>query len=88
MSDLSRDDIVWALGPVDEARIIEIMESDVDLLQFAEARVWFVHNKAMAESGIAPRQVEGPVGHVLEILERIDAEQGLDDFGKVKLQPE
>lgn len=75
MSDLSRQDVVSALGPVHANVVSEIIGLGIDPVEFAEARVWHVQNKALMENGSSPRHPAGPVGEAIAILERLDLEQ-------------
>jgi hypothetical protein len=88
MGVVSREDVVSALGAIEAARVDEIVAVGVDNVEFAEARVWFAQNKVLVEIGNHPRHPAGRVGRVVEILERIDAEQGLSPFGEATLVPE
>ena len=81
MSDLSRDDVLAVVHPIDDATIAEIIATGVDHDELAQACRFYAKDRAAA----APEDVPGGrVGRVVSILERAEAdvkESWLGEFG-------
>ena len=71
MSELSRDDVALALGPVDDGVADEIIATGITPVQLAEARVWIVMDRVLREVGGDRRHPVGEVGRAVAILERL-----------------
>ena len=66
--DLSREDIVSALGPVGDVVVKEIFATGITPVQLAEARVWVVMDRVLGEVGADRRHPVGEVGRAVAIL--------------------
>lgn len=69
--DLSREDIVSALGPVGDVVVKEILATGITPVQLAEARVWVVMDRVLGEVGADRRHPVGEVGRAVAILEQL-----------------
>jgi hypothetical protein len=70
MKPLTRDDVITALGEVDEIVIAEILETGATSAELAEARAWISNNEPLINSGRP--LATGRVSRLIEILEEID----------------
>jgi hypothetical protein len=81
MSELTRDEILAAVHPIDDATVAEIIASGANHDELVEACHFF----ALDRKRKSPRDIPpGRVGHVVAILERINAdikESWLGEFG-------
>jgi hypothetical protein len=81
MSELTRDEILAAVHPVDDAVVAEIIARGANHDELAEACHFFAKDRKSR----APHEVPaGRVGQVVSILERIEAEvkeSWLGEFG-------
>jgi len=81
MSELTRDQVVAAVHPVDDAVVAEIIATGATHDEFIKACHVFANDRRRA----SPRDVPpGRVGRVVSILERIEAEvkeSWLGEFG-------
>ncbi|MBI4275417.1 MAG: hypothetical protein HY659_12035 [Rhizobiales bacterium] len=73
MKSLTREEIVSALGPVDDCIIAEIIAMDLTPDELAEAQAWVTNDEAMMNSGRP--LATGRVGHVVELLALSDEDQ-------------
>ena len=71
MADISRDDIVAALGSVGDDVVDDIIATGVTPVQLAEARVWVVVDRVLGEVGADRRHPVGEVGRVVAILQQL-----------------
>ena len=71
MSDLTRDQIIAAVHPIDDVTVAEIIATGANHDELVEACHFFARD----HDSKSPRDVPpGRVGRVVSILERIDAE--------------
>jgi len=81
MSELTRDEILAAVHPIDDATVAEIIATGANHDELVKACHFFVHDHQRK----SPRDVPpGRIGHVVSILERIEAdvkESWLGEFG-------
>jgi hypothetical protein len=81
MSELTRDEIIAAVHPIDDATVAEIIATRADHDELVEACHFFAQDRKRKTTRDVP---PGRVGHVVAILERIDAdikESWLGEFG-------
>jgi hypothetical protein len=70
MAALTRDEIVAALGPVDDIIVSDILASGASAEEFAQARAWLVNNEAPINAG--DPLASGRIAEVMEILETLE----------------
>jgi hypothetical protein len=73
MAPLTREQIVAALGPVDEITISAIMGMGATAEELAEARAWIVDDEAFLNSG--KNLASGRVGRLVDILVTIEEKE-------------
>jgi hypothetical protein len=72
MAALTRDEIVAALGPVDDIVVSDILGSGASAEEFAQARAWMVNDEAPINAG--DRLASGRVAQLMGILENLEEE--------------
>jgi hypothetical protein len=70
MAALTRDEIVAALGPVDDIIVSDILASGASAEEFAQARAWLVNDEAPINAG--DPLASGRIAEVMEILETLE----------------
>lgn len=81
MSELTRDEIVAAVHPIDDATVAEIIATGANHDELVEACHFFAHDRKQSTPPDVP---PGRVGHVVAILERMNVdikESWLGEFG-------
>jgi hypothetical protein len=73
MTELSRDDVVAALGPLDDTVVAEIIATGITQEGLAAAHARVVKDSEKHDPG-TPLE-PGPVARVIEILERLPMEK-------------
>ena len=73
MAELSRDDIVAVLGPLDDNVVAEIIATRVTKEGLMAAHARIVEDREKHDPG--PPLEPGPVARVIEILERLPLEK-------------
>ncbi len=71
MSDLTRDEVLAAVHPIDDATVAEIIATGVDRDELRQACHFYAKDRAARTPGHVPH---GRVGRVVSILERAEAE--------------
>ena len=72
MTPLTRDDVIIALGQVDDIVVAEILKTGATAEELAEAQAWLSNNESLMNSGRP--LATGRISRLIEILEDIDAE--------------
>jgi hypothetical protein len=72
MAVLTRDEIVTALGPVDDIVVSDILAIGASAEEFAQARAWLVNDEAPVNAG--EPLASGRIAQVMEILEGLEEE--------------
>jgi hypothetical protein len=72
MKPLTRDDVVAALGEVDELVIADIIGTGATAEELTEAQAWLANNEPLMNSGTP--LATGRVGRLVEILAQADEE--------------
>lgn len=80
MTQLTRDDVIKAVGEIDDVAIAEIIGTGATAEELAEAQAWLANDEALMNAG-RPLP-SGHVGELVEILEEL--EQDADDGDEVK----
>jgi hypothetical protein len=81
MSELSRDEVLAAVHPIDDATVAEIIATGIDHDELVKACHFYAKDRAKRSPGHIP---EGRIGRVVAILERAEAEvkeSWLGEFG-------
>jgi hypothetical protein len=81
MSELTRDEVLAAVHPIDDATIAEIIATGVDHDELVKACHFYAKDRTAAKREDLPA---GRVGRVVSILERVEAEvkeTWLGEFG-------
>ena len=79
MSDLSRDDVLAIVHPLDDATIAEIIATGASPEEFKQAAAFFGREKKAREHREIPA---GRVGRVISILERVALTRPPSRFGE------
>jgi hypothetical protein len=72
MAALTRDDILAALGPVDDIVVSDILASGASVEEFAQARAWMVNDEVPINAG--DPLASGRVAQLMGILENLEEE--------------
>ena len=64
MTNLTRDDVIKAVGEVDDVTIAEIIGTGATTEELAEARAWIANEDALLDAGKPP-----PTGRVRELID-------------------
>ena len=72
MTPLTRDDLIIALGQIDDIVVAEILNTGATAEELAEAQAWLSNNEPLMNSGRP--LATGRISRLIEILEDIDAE--------------
>jgi hypothetical protein len=70
---LSREEIILALGEVDEVMIAQIIASGATAHELAEAQAWVANDEPLLNS--SKPLPSGRVGHLTEILSMLEEEK-------------
>jgi hypothetical protein len=70
MAALTREEIVAALGPVDDIIVSDILASGASAEEFAQARAWLVNDEAPINAG--DPLASGRIAQLMEILETLE----------------
>jgi hypothetical protein len=79
MAQLSRDDVIAILGPVDEDLVARIAATGATRAELAEAKVW-----AASDEALVNEHRSMPSGRVARLLDLLEAE---DDDGEAAYMP-
>jgi hypothetical protein len=73
MKPLTRDDVIAALGEIDDVTIVEILGTGATADELAEAQAWFNNNEPLMNIG--KPLAAGRVGRLVEILESLSDDE-------------
>jgi hypothetical protein len=73
MRHLTRDDIIAALGEVDDITIVDILQTGATIDELAEAQAWLANDEPLVNIG-KPLPA-GRIGRLVEILKSVGAEE-------------
>jgi len=79
MSDLSRDEVLALVHPIDDATVAEIIATGASPEEFKQAAAFFGREKKTHEHRQLPA---GRVGRVVSILERVGLTRPRSRFGE------
>ena len=71
MTELTRDDVVAALGQVDDVVVQEILATGASAEELARARAWLANDEAPINAG--EPLASGRVARLMELLADLDA---------------
>jgi hypothetical protein len=73
MSQLTRDDVIKAIGEADDVAIAEIIGTGATAEELAEAQAWIANDEPLMNAG-RPLP-KGRVGELVEILEELEQDE-------------
>jgi hypothetical protein len=73
MNRVTRDDVVKAVGPVDDVTIAQIIGTGATVDELAEARAWMANDEPLMNAG--KPLPSGRVGELIEILSELEPEE-------------
>jgi hypothetical protein len=79
MRRLTRDDIIAALGEVDDITIVDILQTGATIDELAEAQAWLANDEPLVNIG-RPLPA-GRIGRLVEILKSVGAEEEIGPLG-------
>jgi hypothetical protein len=80
MTRLTREDIVRAIGPVDDVTVAEIIGTGASAEELAEAKAWIIIDEPLMNAG--KPLPSGRVGDLVEILSELESREDDEDDGK------
>jgi hypothetical protein len=73
MNHVSHDDVVKAVGPVDDMTIAQIIGTGATADELAEAQAWMANDEPLMNAG--KPLPSGRVGELIEILSELEPEE-------------
>jgi hypothetical protein len=70
MKRVTRDDVIKAIGPVDDVTIAEIIATGATVDELAEAQAWIVNDEPLMNAG--KPLPSGRVGELIDILAELE----------------
>lgn len=83
MTRLTRDDVIKAVGPVEDVTIAEIIGTGATAEELAEAKAWTANDEPLMNAG--KPLAKGRVGELVEILTELE-EDNEDETGPAIVQ--
>jgi hypothetical protein len=77
MSRLTRDDVIKAVGPIDDVTIAEIIGTGATADELAEAQAWIVNDEALLNAG--KPLPSGRVRELIDILAELEPSEDDDE---------
>ena len=77
MSRLTRDDVIKAVGPIDDVTIAEIIGTGATADELAEAQAWIVNDDALLNAG--KPLPSGRVRELIDILAELEPSEDDDE---------
>ena len=77
MSRLTRDDVIKAVGPIDDVTIAEIIGTGATADELAEAKAWIVNDEALLNAG--KPLPSGRVRELIDILAELEPSEDDDE---------
>jgi len=74
---LTRDDVIRAVGPVDDVTVAEIIGTDATVNELAEAQAWIANDEPLLNDGRPLAQ--GRVRELIDILAELEPNETEDD---------
>jgi hypothetical protein len=73
MKRVTRDDVIKAVGPVDDVTIAQIIGTGATVDELAEAQAWMANDDPLMNAG--KPLPSGRVGELIEILSELEPEE-------------
>jgi hypothetical protein len=73
MKRVTRDDVIKAVGPVDDVTIAQIIGTGATVEELAEAQAWMANDEPLINAG--KPLPSGRVGELIEILSELEPEE-------------
>ncbi|MDB5637575.1 MAG: hypothetical protein JWP51_2483 [Bradyrhizobium sp.] len=73
MKRITRDDVIKAVGPVDDVTIAQIIGTGATVDELAEAQAWMANDEPLMNAG--KPLPSGRVGELIEILSELEPEE-------------
>jgi hypothetical protein len=73
MKRVTRDDVIKAVGPVDDVTIAQIIGTGATVDELAEAQAWMANDEPLMNAG--KPLPSGRVGELIEILSELEPEE-------------
>jgi hypothetical protein len=77
MTQLTRDDVIKAVGEVDDVTIAEIIGTGATAEELAEAQAWLANEDALLDAGMPPPN--GRVRELIDILAELATDEDADE---------
>jgi hypothetical protein len=77
MKGVTRDDVLKAVGPIDDVTIAEIIGTGATVEELAEAQAWIVNDEPLMNAG--KPLPSGRVGELVEILSELEPDDEDDN---------
>jgi hypothetical protein len=77
MKRVTRDDVIKAVGPIDDVTIAEIIGTGATVEELAEAQAWIVNDEPLMNAG--KPLPSGRVGELVEILSELEPDDEDDN---------
>jgi len=74
---LTRDDVIRAVGPVDDVTVAEIIGTDATVNELAEAQAWIANDEPLLNDGRP--LAHGRVRELIDILAELEPSETEDD---------
>jgi hypothetical protein len=81
MTHVTRDDVIKALGPIDDVTVAEIIGIGATVDELAEAQAWIVNDEPLMNVG--KPLPSGRVGQLVEILTELEPDEDDTEAGSV-----
>jgi hypothetical protein len=81
MHRLTRDDLITAVGEIDDVTVAEIIATGASAEELAEAQAWISNDEPLMNAG--KPLPSGRVGELVEILEELEFDEDDDKAGPV-----
>jgi uncharacterized membrane protein YkvA (DUF1232 family) len=70
---VTHDEVIAALGPIDDIFVAQIIETGANSHELAEARAWLANNEPLMNEG--KPLAAGRIAHLVEILATIEEDE-------------
>ena len=81
MKRVTRDDVIKAIGPVDDVTIAEIIGTGATADELAEAQAWIINDDPLLNAG--KPLPSGRVRELIDILAELETDEDEEEVGPV-----